>query len=112
MFTIYHNPGCSKSRAALGLLQEHGIDPRIVLYLETPPSLAELAMLLDRLVLQPQALIRRSEPQLANLDVDALSHDELLQLMVAHPILIERPIVMRGERAIIGRPSERVLELL
>lgn len=112
MFSIYHNPGCSKSRAALGLLQQHGIDPRIILYLETPPSFAELATLLDQLALGPQALIRRSEPQLVNVEVDALSHDELLQLMATYPILIERPIVIRGERAIIGRPPERVLELL
>ena len=112
MFTIYHNPGCSKSRAALRLLQEHGIDPRIILYLETPPSPTELAGLLDKLALQPGALIRRSEPQLANLDVDVLSQEELLQLMATYPILIERPIVIRGEHAIIGRPPERVLELL
>jgi arsenate reductase (glutaredoxin) len=112
VFTIYHNPGCSKSRAALGLLQEHGIDPRVILYLETPPSIAELTTLLDQLALPPRSLIRRSEPQLANVDVDALSHDELLQLMTTHPILIERPIVVRGERAIMGRPPERVLELL
>ncbi len=112
MFKIYHNPGCSKSRAALRLLQEQGIDPQIILYLETPPSPIELAELLDKLVLQPAALIRRSEPQLENLDVDSLSDDELLRLMSTQPILIERPIIVRGDRAIIGRPPERVLALL
>lgn len=88
------------------------MDPQIILYLETPPSTIELGVLLDKLAIQPAALIRRSEPLLANLDVDALSRDELLQLMAANPILIERPIVVRGERAIMGRPPERVLELL
>jgi len=112
VITIYHNPGCSKSRAALQLLQDRGLDPQIILYLETPPSKIELALLLDKLAIQPAALIRRSEPQLTNLDIDALSRDELLQLMTTHPILIERPIVVRGERAIMGRPPERVLELL
>ena len=112
MFTIYHHPGCSKSRAALQLLLEQGIDPQIILYLETPPSTIELGGILDKLAIQPAALIRRSEPLLAKLDVDALGRDELLQLMATHPILIERPIVVRDERAIMGRPPERVLELL
>lgn len=88
------------------------MDPQIILYLKTPPSLTELAALLDKLAIQPAALIRRTEPQLVNLDVDALSRDELMQLMATHPILIERPIVARGDRAIIGRPPERVLDLL
>jgi arsenate reductase len=111
--TIYHNPRCSKSRAALALLQEHAVPLRIIEYLKDPPTRAELAVLRRRLAMTPRDWIRSSEAAFkeAGLDVNS-SEAELLDAMAAHPILIERPIVVRGERAIVGRPPERALQLL
>lgn len=113
-FTIYHNPRCSKSRAALDLLVTHGIEPAVVRYLDTPPDAATLAQLLDRLGLEPRALLRSGEDEYRalNLADPALGREALIAAMVAHPRLIERPIVVRGDRAVLGRPPERVLELL
>lgn len=113
-FTFYHNPRCSKSRQTLALLQEHGVTPQIVLYLETPPSASQLKALLGALELPARELLRRSEEAyrtlgLANTD---LTEDELIQAMVKHPKLIERPIVTVGKRAVLGRPPENVLSLL
>jgi arsenate reductase len=110
---IYHNPRCSKSRATLALLEERGIDLDIVQYLETPPTRRTLETLLKKLGLKPRDLIRSAEPEFreSGLTLDA-SNDELLDLMVAIPKLIERPIVEIGNRARIGRPPERVLEIL
>ena len=110
---IYHNPRCSKSRATLALLEERGIDLDIVEYLEHPPSRRILATLLEKLGLKARDLIRRAEPEFkdSGLTLDA-SDDDLLDLMVAIPKLIERPIVEIGDRARIGRPPERVLEIL
>jgi arsenate reductase len=110
---IYHNPRCSKSRATLALLEQHGIDLDIVQYLETPPTRRILETLLRKLGLKPRDLIRSNEPEFreSGLTLDA-SDDELLDLMVAVPKLIERPIVEVGNRARIGRPPERVLEIL
>ncbi|MEM0954308.1 MAG: arsenate reductase (glutaredoxin) [Pseudomonadota bacterium] len=112
--TIFHNPRCSKSRQTLALLEEHGISPRIVRYLEEPPTVTELNSLLRALALRPRDLLRKGEAlykQLGLTDGD-LSDDDLLEAMAAHPILIERPIVRRGELAVLGRPPENVLELL
>ena len=111
---IYHNPRCSKSRATLALLQEQGVQPDVVEYLKTPPSVSELEHILDMLGLEPRELIRRKEAEYreAGLDDMSLSRDRLIEAMVKHPKLIERPIIVRGERAVIGRPPERVLELL
>jgi len=112
--TIYHNPRCSKSRAALSLLREQGIEPEIVEYLKEPPDVATLGRLLDMLGLEPRDLIRKKEPEYKanNLDNPALTREQLVAAMVAHPKLIERPIVVKGEKAILGRPPESVLELV
>jgi arsenate reductase len=112
--TIYHNPRCSKSRAALSLLREKGIEPEIVEYLKEPPDAATLGRLLDMLGLQPRDLIRKKEPEYkANeLDDPALTREQLIAAMVAHPKLIERPIVVKNGKAVLGRPPESVLNLV
>jgi arsenate reductase len=112
--TIYHNPRCSKSRQTLALLEERGIAPRIVDYLKTPPSAAELKGILKTLGLRPRDLMRKGEPRYAELGLKDrdLDDDALIALMVANPILIERPIVVSGGKAAIGRPPESVLEIL
>jgi arsenate reductase (glutaredoxin) len=111
--TIYHNPCCSKSRQTLALLEERGISPRVVDYLKTPPSAAELKGILKTLGLRPRDLMRK-EPRYAELGlkVRVLDDDALIALMVANPILIERPIVVSGGNAAIGRSPESVLEIL
>jgi arsenate reductase len=110
---IYHNPRCSKSRATLALLEQRGVDLDVVEYLENPPSRRTLEILLKKLGLKPRDLIRREEPEFkeSGLTLDS-SDTELLNLLVALPKLIERPIVEIGDRARIGRPPERILEIL
>lgn len=112
--TIYHNPRCSKSRQTLALLRERGIEPRIVEYLRTPPDAETLKRLLGLLGLGARDLLRRKEAPYKELGLDdaAKSEAELVAAMVAHPVLIERPIVVKGERAALGRPPEQVLEIL
>lgn len=112
--TLYHNPRCSKSRAALELLEARGLEPRVVRYLETPPSAAELRALLAKLGYGARQLLRSGEEeyQTLNLADPALDDDALIAAMVAHPRLIERPILVAGDKAVVGRPPERVLELL
>lgn len=112
--TIYHNPRCSKSRATLAILDEQGISPRIVNYLETPPSAAELQRLLELLGITARDLLRdgEAEYQALGLDNPTLTDDDLIAAMVQHPLLIQRPIVVDGDRAVIGRPPERVRDLL
>jgi arsenate reductase (glutaredoxin) len=111
---LYHNPRCSKSRGALELLRERGIEPRVIAYLETPPSADELRDLLRLLALPARALLRTGEEEYAALGLDAptLSDEDLITAMAAHPRLIERPIFVHGGRAVIGRPPETVLTLL
>ena len=111
---ILHNPRCSKSRKTLALIEQAGIEPDVVLYLETPPTAAELEEILGKLGLEPIELIRRGEEIYKQLGPGGreLSRQEAIELMVAHPILIERPIVIAGERAVLGRPPENVNELL
>jgi len=111
---ILHNPRCSKSRATLALLQERGIQPDIVLYLEQPPSAAELGEILTLLDRSPRELMRRGEAEYAEqgLDDPELSDQQLISAMVATPRLIERPIVLANGRAAVGRPPESVLEIL
>jgi arsenate reductase len=111
---LYHNPRCSKSRATLELLRERGIEPTIVTYLDTPPSPAELRALLDMLGISARELVRTGEPEFAGLGLadQSTSEEQLIQAMADHPRLIERPVFVHEDRAVIGRPPERVLELL
>jgi arsenate reductase len=111
---IYHNPRCSKSRATLELLEARGVKPKVIEYLKTPPSAAELKAILKKLGLSPRDLVRKGEALYAELGLKdrQLSDDQLITLMVANPILIERPIVVSGGKAAIGRPPEKVLEIL
>lgn len=111
---IYHNPRCSKSRRALELLRERGLEPTVIEYLKTPPDAATLRGLLAMLGLPARDLLRRGEAACAELGLaDSLDDDEtLLAAMVAHPVLIERPIVVVDGRAVLGRPPERILALL
>jgi len=110
----YHNPHCSKSRQALELLRERGLEPELVAYLDTPPDAATLRALLGKLGISPRALLRQGESVHAELGLDdvSLDDDAIIAAMAAHPALIERPIFELGERAVIGRPPARVLELL
>lgn len=112
--TLYHNPRCSKSRATLELLREQGVEPQIVEYLKTPPDAATLRAIVDRLGIAPRDLLRTGEAEYRELGLkDAELDDEaLIQTMVQHPKLIERPILVHGDRARIGRPPEQVLEIL
>ncbi len=112
--TLYHNPRCSKSRATLALLREQGVEPEIVEYLKTPPDATTLRTLLDQLDIPPRELLRTGEAEYRELGLkDAELDDEaLIQTMVQHPKLIERPILVYGDRARIGRPPEQVLEIL
>jgi arsenate reductase len=112
--TLYHNPRCSKSRGALELLEARGLAPTIVRYLETPPSAAELHALLAKLGLSARQLLRSGEDEYKalNLDDASLSEEQLIAAMVAHPKLIERPILIAGDKAVVGRPPEKVLEIL
>ena len=112
--TIYHNPRCSKSRQTLQLLQGRGIEPEIVEYLKTPPSPEQLDAVLAKLGIEPRALMRTKEAAYreAGMADQELSRRALIDLMVANPIVIERPIVVNGARAALGRPPESVLSIL
>jgi arsenate reductase len=110
--TIYHNPRCGKSRETLGLLEQRGIKPRIVEYLKTPPDKPELKRLLNMLGMAPRQLLRKKEAAEAGLDKPGLSDEQVLDGMLKHPIVIERPIVVNGDRAALGRPPEAVLKIL
>ena len=110
--TLYHNPRCSKSRATLALLEARGVEPRVVLYLEQPPTADELGATIKKLGITPWALLRRNEDAFKGLDLTVeSSDDDIINAMVTHPVLIERPIVVAGERAVIGRPPENVDQL-
>jgi len=112
--TLYHNTRCSKSRGALELLQSRGIEPEIVYYLETPPSPAQLGELLRMLGLPARELLRKGEDEYRELGLDdpSLPENALIEAMAKHPKLIERPVFVNNGRAVIGRPPERVLEIL
>lgn len=111
---IYHNPRCSKSRQTLTLLHERNVDAEVIEYLQTPPDKQELEQLLDLLNLEPRQLMRTGEDEYKalGLDDESLGRDALIEAMVAHPKLIERPIVVHNGKAAIGRPPEKVLEIL
>lgn len=112
--TIYHNPRCSKSRQTLKLLEEHSVEPDIVEYLKTPPDAEELNRILDILGIEPRQLMRTGETAYKEnqLDDPGLSRDQLVAGMIEHPVLIQRPIVVAGNRARIGRPPENVLDIV
>jgi arsenate reductase len=112
--TIYHNPRCSKSRQTLDLLRARDVEPQIIEYLQTPPSADELRRILALLGIGPRDLMRKKEAEYkaAGLDDPALDDDALIAAMVAAPILIERPIVVHGGNAVLGRPPENVLDIL
>ncbi len=111
---IYHNPRCSKSHQALALLQARHIEPHIIEYLKTPPSLEELNTLLELLSLEPRDIIRSGEAEYANAGLDDANLDKtaLFQAIVRYPKLLQRPIVVANGKAVIGRPPEKVLEIL
>lgn len=111
---IYHNPRCSKSRQALALLEEAGVEAKIVRYLETPPSVQELDRLLGLLGLQPREVMRTKDDLYEELGLAGkeLSREEGLRLLAEHPALLERPIVVKGDKAVVARPPERVRDLL
>jgi arsenate reductase len=111
---IYHNPRCSKSRQTLQLLQEQGIEPEVVEYLKTPPDKKTLKQILKMLGLEPRDLMRKKESEYKQnqLDDPNLTREQLIDAMLAHPKLIERPIVIKDGKAAIGRPPEKVLEIL
>ncbi len=112
--TIYHNPRCSKSRATLALLEQQGKQAEVVEYLKTPPSAAELEEILGMLGLEPRELLRTKEAEYkeAGLDNPDLTRAQLIDAMVQYPKLIERPIVVRDGKAALGRPPEKVLDIL
>jgi arsenate reductase len=114
MISIYHNPRCSKSRQTLALLEERGITPEIVLYLETPPTAGDLDAILKKLGISARQLLRKGEDAYKenNLSDTSLSDEQIIDVMVANPKLIERPIVIKGDKAVLGRPPEQVLSIL
>lgn len=111
---IYHNPRCSKSRQALALLRERGIEPVVIDYLETPPTPLELQSVLKRLGLGPRNILRQGEKEYQDLKLDdtALTDEQLIEAMVKHPILIERLIIYSEKKAVVGRSPEKVVDIL
>jgi arsenate reductase len=112
MVVIYHNPRCTKSRETLALLETKGVKPKIIEYLKTPPDKAELKKLLKMLGKTPRELLRSKEAAEAGLTKPGLSDDQIIDGMVKNPCVIERPIVVTGARAALGRPPESVLKIL
>ena len=110
--SLYHNPRCSKSRQTLALLEERGIEPEIIEYLKTPPDAATISGLLGKLGIPAIELIRRGEAPFAELGLAGGAAAALIEAMVSHPVLIQRPIVVSGEQARIGRPPENGLDIL
>jgi arsenate reductase len=111
--TIWHNPRCSTSRKTLSLLDQHGLQPTIVEYLKTPPGADEIKATLKKLRMKPRQLMRKKEAVYTELGLDreSLTDDQLIKAMAENPILIERPVVFYGARAVLGRPPENVLDL-
>jgi len=110
--TIYHNPRCNTSRKTLALLRDKGVEPEIVEYLKTPYTAAQLRTLLGQLNLPAKAILRKKEAAAAGIDPATLSEDQLIAAMAANPIVVERPIVVSGGKAALGRPPETVLKVL
>jgi arsenate reductase len=112
---IFHNPSCSKSRGALEILSEQGVDPDIVKYLETPPGRETLERILDAIDEPPASLVRTEDKKFKELGLDASAYtdrDAVIALLLEHPALMQRPVVFVGDNAVIARPSEKVLDLL
>jgi len=111
---IYHNPRCGKSRQTLALIEDAGIEPEVIEYLKTPPTAEELDAILKKLKMEPRDLMRTGEAIYRELDLAnrELTRDEAIAVMLEHPKLIERPIVVQGRKAVLGRPPENVNELL
>jgi arsenate reductase (glutaredoxin) len=110
---IYVNPSCSKCRTALSLLEERGVQADTILYLDEPPTVAGLRALMQLLAIDdPRLMMRTAEPVYAELELDQVAGDDLLESITRHPILLERPIFVVGDRAVGARPPERLLELL
>jgi arsenate reductase len=112
LVTIYHNPRCNTSRKALALLREKGVDPQIIEYLKTPYTAAQLKQLLGQLKMPASKLLRKKEAAAAAIDPSELSEDQLIEAMARNPIIVERPIVVSGSKAALGRPPEAVLSVL
>jgi arsenate reductase len=113
--TIFHNQACSKSRGALEILEERGVHHDVVRYLETPPDRATIERILDAIPDEPQALIRTDDAKFKALGIaksDAVTREQVVDVLVAHPEVMQRPVVFVGGRAVIARPSEKVLDLL
>ena len=112
--SIFHNPRCSKSRKTLEIIEINDVEVQVILYLQDPPSVSELNLLLEKLGMKASELVRKGESIIKELDIDlsSISNDDLISIMAEHPILIERPIVFNESSAIIGRPPENVEELL
>ena len=112
--TIYHNPRCSKSRQTLELIRSRGIEPEIIEYLETPPDTDTFWKILRMLGMNPRQIMRTKEKEFREkgLDDESLGNDKLIEAMQEDPILIERPIVIAGNKAVIGRPPENVLDII
>lgn len=112
--TLVHNPRCSKSRAALELLEQRGIKPTVVKYLDTPLSVPEITSILAKLKIKPRELLRTGEAEYKELDLsnDSVTDEAIIEAMAAHPKLIERPILIVDDAAVIGRPTEKLEELL
>ena len=112
--SIFHNPRCSKSRKTLEIIEINDVEVKVILYLQDPPSVSELNSLLEKLGMKPSDLVRKGESIIKELGIDLsnIPNDDLISIMVEHPILIERPIVFNESSAIIGRPPENVEELL
>ncbi|MEX0619533.1 MAG: arsenate reductase (glutaredoxin) [Pseudohongiellaceae bacterium] len=113
-FVLYHNPRCSKSRAALALLEENDVFPEIVLYLDTPPTVEELKQLLNKLGMSVRDIIRTTESEYEELGLDDETLDEeiVLDILSRHPKLLQRPVLIKGDQAVLGRPPENVLKLI
>jgi arsenate reductase len=113
--TIFHNQACSKSRGALGILEERGVSHDVVRYLDTPPDRATLERILDAIPDEPQALVRTDDDKFKKLGIpkaDVTTREQVIDVLLAHPEVMQRPVVFVGDRAVIARPSEKVLDLL
>jgi arsenate reductase len=113
-FVIYHNPSCSKSRETLQILADNNLNPVVIEYLDNPLTRQELKTIIEMLGVSARNLLRTTEQvyQDAELDDEALSEDEIITAICEHPALLQRPIVVSGERAVIGRPPAKVLDII